>query len=174
MLCNDQTAIMSNLNTQRKRASARFAKALFRPKYFPWASRFTWGFSFFEKLPTRRRRYDSTLDAERTSTATGALYVRVVEFETRALESLHVVDRDSFEVHFAHLVHKNLQAVELIDIVRGIFLVLESHVIAEARAASAHNGHSQGHGCRILLAHNFLNFGRRYWGNSNHLSIFTP
>jgi hypothetical protein len=36
---------VSNLSSQRKRASARFAKALYRAKHIPWASRFTWGFS---------------------------------------------------------------------------------------------------------------------------------
>src|ERR1700681_444337 len=114
------------------------------------------------------------LDAEGTSAATGALYVRVIELETRALKSLYVVDRDTFEVHFAHLVDEHLQAVELIDIVRRIFLILEGHMVAESRATAAHNGNSQGHRRRILLAHNFFHFCRCYRRNCNHLSIFTP
>src|ERR1700676_2568975 len=85
------------------------------------------------------------LDAEGTSAATGALYVRIVELETRALQSLYVVDRDTFEVHFAHLVDEHLQAVKLIDIVRRIFLVLEGHMVAESRPSADNTCKTRGH-----------------------------
>ena len=114
------------------------------------------------------------LNAERAAAAASALDVRVVELEAGAFQCLDVIDGDALEVHLAHLVDQHLEAIELVDIVGGIFLVLKSHVIAEAGAASTHNGNAQGDGRGILLAHNFLNFRGRHWGNCNHFSIFTP
>ena len=44
------------------------------------------------------------LDAEGTAATASALDVRIIEFEARAFETFHVVDGNTFQVHFAHLV----------------------------------------------------------------------
>src|ERR1019366_5495921 len=119
-------------------------------------------------------RMGALLNADRAAAAASALDIGVIELETRAFQCLDVIDGHAFEVHLAHLVNQHLEAIELVDIIGGIFLVLKSHVVAEAGAASAHNGHAQCDGRGVLLAHNFLNFRVRHWSNCNHFSILTP
>jgi hypothetical protein len=104
------------------------------------------------------------LDAEGAAAAAGALDVRVVEFEARTFDCLDVINLDTVEIHFAHLIDENLEAVELIDVVAILIdLVLESHVIAETRATTAHNGNAQAGGRGILLRQDFLHFSDGYW-----------
>src|ERR1035441_2003063 len=119
-------------------------------------------------------RIAALLNAERAAAAASALDVRVIELETRAFQCLDVIDGHALEVHFAHLINQHLEAIELVDIIGGIFLVLKSHMVAEAGAASTHDGDTQCGGRGVLLAHDFLNFRVRHWSNCNHFSIFTP
>ena len=103
-----------------------------------------------------RERIAALLYAERTATAAGALDVRVVELEASAFQRFDIVDGDAFQVHFAHLIDENLESVEFIDVVGWILRILKRHVIAEARAASAHDGHAESNGRGGLLTHNFF------------------
>src|SRR5271155_442199 len=109
------------------------------------------------------------LDAERTAAAAGALDVRVIEFEARTFDCLDVVNLHAVEIHFAHLIHENFQAVEFIDVVAVLIdLILESHVIAETRATAAHDSDAQAGGRGILLRQDFLHFGDGYWCQLYH------
>src|SRR5207247_8602958 len=81
------------------------------------------------------------LYAERASAAAGALYVRVIELETRAFQRLDVVNFDPFEVHGAHLVYRNLQTVKINHFVALVRLILERHVILTPRAAGPNHSH---------------------------------
>src|ERR1700735_1501038 len=109
------------------------------------------------------------LDAEGTAAATSALHVRVVKFEARAFDGLDVVDLNAFEVHFAHLIDENFQAFKFIDVVAVLVdLILESHVVTEARAASANHGYAQASRCRSLLLKNLFNLCNRHWCKLNH------
>src|SRR6266568_963490 len=109
-----------------------------------------------------------TLHAKGTTATAGALHVGVVELETRAFQCLDVVNLDAVQIHLAHLVHENFQTVELIDVVGFVDLVLESHVIAEARAAAAYDCHTKRCGRRVLTGHDFLDLTRGSRGNRNH------
>src|ERR1700733_880634 len=109
------------------------------------------------------------LDAEGTATAASALHIRVVELKARAFDGLDVVDLNAFEIHFAHLIDEDFQAFKFIDVVTVlIHLILESHVIAEARTASANHGYAQTGRCRSLLLKNLFNFCNRHWCKLNH------
>src|SRR5580692_10061024 len=104
------------------------------------------------------------LNAERAAAAAGALDVWVVEFEARTFDCLDVINLDTVEIHFAHLIYENLQAVEFIDVIAVLIdLALESHVIAETRATAAHDCDAQAGGRGILLRQDFLHFGDGYW-----------
>ena len=109
------------------------------------------------------------LDAEGTAAATSALYVRVVKFEARTFDGLDVIDLNAFEIHFAHLIDENFQAFKFIDIVAVLVdLILESHVVTEARATSANHGYAQASRCGSLLLKNLFNFCNCYWCKLNH------
>lgn len=114
------------------------------------------------------------LYAERTAAAASALDVRIIELEARAFERLDVVDGNALEIHFAHLVDQDFETIELIDIVRGIFRILKSHVIAESGTPSPYNSHAERDGRGVLLAHNLFHFRGRHWSNCKHVSIFAP
>jgi len=114
------------------------------------------------------------LNAERTATAAGALHVGVIELEAGAFECLDIVDGNAFQIHFAHLVDKNFQPIEFVNVVGRIFTVFKSHVVAKPRTPSAHDSHAKRNGRWILLAHNLFYFGCRHWSNLNHFSTFTP
>src|ERR1700692_4646885 len=101
-------------------------------------------------------RIAALLYAERTATAAGALDVWVVELEAGAFQRLDIVDGNAFQIHFAHLIDEDLESVEFIDVVGWIFRILKRHVIAEARAASAHDGHAERSRRGDLLAHCFF------------------
>ena len=103
------------------------------------------------------------LDAERTAAAAGALDVRVVKLEARTFDCFDIVNLHAVEIHFAHLIDENFQAIEFIDVVAVLIdLVLESHVIAETRATAAHDRDAQAGGRGILLRQDFLHFGDGY------------
>src|ERR1700689_4984135 len=108
------------------------------------------------------------LDSERAAAAAGALHIGVVKFEPRALERLDVINFDAVQIHLAHLVHQDLEAGEFVHIVRIVHLVLEGHVIGEARTAAADHGHTQSVWRRRLLRHDFLHFNACYRRNSQH------
>src|SRR2546425_10224257 len=114
---------------------------------------------------SRSRR---ALDAEGAAAAAGALHMRVVELEPRTFKRLDVVNLHSVQIHRAHLVHGNLQAVELEHVIRLIGLILEGHVILESRASPAHNRDAQRRRHRVLQIHDFLDLCSRYWRQTDH------
>ena len=89
------------------------------------------------------RRGGRRLDAEGAAAAAGALDVGVVELETGAFDGLDVIDLDAVEVHLAHLVDQNLEALEFVHVVRGILGVVKSHVVAEPGTAAAYYSDAQ-------------------------------
>jgi hypothetical protein len=104
------------------------------------------------------------LNAERAAAAAGALDVRVIELEARTFDCLDVINLDTVEVHLAHLIDENFEAVEFIDVVAVLVdLIFESHVIAETRATATHDRDAQAGGRGILLRQDFLHFGDGYW-----------
>src|ERR1700677_3938114 len=85
-----------------------------------------------EKKRGRGSILPARLDAEGAAAAAGALDVRVVELETRAFDGFDVVDLDAIEVHLAHLVDENLEAVKFVHAVTILVHgVLKGHVVAE-------------------------------------------
>jgi len=109
------------------------------------------------------------LDAEGAAAAAGALDVRVVELEARTFDCLDVVNLHAVEIHFAHLIYENFQAIEFINVVAILIdLVLESHVVAETRATAAHDSDTQAGGRGILLRQDFLHFGDGHWCQLYH------
>jgi hypothetical protein len=84
------------------------------------------------------------LNAEGTAATASALYVRVIELESRTFDRFDVIDLHTFQIHFAHLVDEDFQAFKLVHVIAGfVDLIFKSHVIAEARAASANHGDPQ-------------------------------
>src|ERR1700720_3816750 len=102
------------------------------------------------------------LNAERTTTAAGALHVGIVELESRTFHGLNVIDLHTFKIHGAHLVHGNLQPVEIQQLVGIVGLILKSHVVLETGTAAADNGHAQSNRHGALHLHDFLDLGARY------------
>ena len=87
------------------------------------------------------------LNAEGAAAAAGAFYVGIVEFESRAFDGFDVVDGDAVEVHLAHLIDEDFEAVKFVNIVAGfVDLVLESHMVAESGAAAPYDRHAQTRG----------------------------
>src|SRR5258708_1122565 len=58
------------------------------------------------------------LDAERAAAAAGALHVGIVELESRTFNRLDVIDLNPVQIHGTHLVDRNLQTIELKNLVR--------------------------------------------------------
>lgn len=83
------------------------------------------------------------LNAKGAAATAGALHVRIVELEARALNRFDVVDFNAFQVHGAHLVNGNLQPVEIKNFIGLVRLILKRHVILKTGAASANHGDSQ-------------------------------
>src|SRR6267142_1796847 len=84
----------------------------------------------------------SNLDAEGTAAPAGALHIGIVELESRAFNRLDVIDLDSIQIHGTHLVDRNLQPIELKNLVRITGLILKCHVVLETGAAAANNSHA--------------------------------
>src|SRR6185295_19982553 len=83
-------------------------------------------------------RSRSSRSGERLAATAGALRVRVVDREARALEAVLVVERRAHEVLRARGVDDHLDvavAVRLDDVV-GRLLGVEEHLVREARAAA--------------------------------------
>src|SRR5258708_32252201 len=99
------------------------------------------------------------LDAERAPAAASALHVGIVELESRTFERLDVINLNSVQIHGTHLVHRDLQTVELEKLVRIGGLVFKRHVVLETGAATANNRHAQSDRHGTLHAHDFLNLG---------------
>src|SRR5215472_416259 len=53
--------------------------------------------------------WKSQLDGERAAATASALHVRVVELETGTFQRLDVIDGDTLQVHFAHLIDEHFQ-----------------------------------------------------------------
>src|SRR6266704_5591025 len=113
------------------------------------------------KSPVRRRGSSNlcALCLEAGSATAGALHVRVLELEARALEGLDVVDNASRKIHERGRVHENLQTFKLEDFVHGSGAILKLHAVLEARAAATDYSHTQTCGDRILLRHDLFYLG---------------
>src|SRR5512133_2479933 len=90
--------------------------------------------------PYRDRRRDGRSSGgsgrERRAAAAGRAGVRVVELEPGALEADHVVDRHALQVHRAHRVDVETDAVLLEREVAVLRLLLEVHRVLEPGAAA--------------------------------------
>src|SRR5215472_5254390 len=95
-------------------------------------------------------------DAERAAAAASALDVRVVELEAGSLERFDVIDFNTLQVHRAHLVHSDLQAIEIQYFVGLVGLVFKRHMVLETGTAATHDGDTQGYRHRRLHCHDFL------------------
>src|SRR5882724_6681013 len=84
----------------------------------------------------------SNLDAEGTAAPAGALHIGIVELESGAFNRLDVIDLDSIQIHGTHLVDRNLQPIELKNLVRIAGLILKCHVVLETGAAAANYSHA--------------------------------
>src|SRR6185437_12505276 len=109
------------------------------------------------------------LDAEGGAAAAGAFHVGIIELEAGAFDGFDVVDGNAVEVHLAHLIDEDFEAVKFVNIVAGfVDLILESHVVAESGAASAYDRHAQTRGRRVLLRDDLLDFRYGNRRKSNH------
>src|SRR5579859_6477991 len=109
------------------------------------------------------------LNAEGAAAAASALHVGIVELEARAFDGFDIVDGNAVEIHFAHLIDQNFEAVEFVDVVAGfVDLIFESHVVAEAGAAASDDGHAQTRWRGILLRDDFLDLRYGNRRKSNH------
>src|SRR5260370_36021383 len=95
-----------------------------------------------KSLKVQRALPCSQLNAEGAAAAAGALHIGIVELESRAFNRLDVIDFNSVQIHGAHLVDRDLQSVELKNLVRIGGLVFTRHVALETGTASAHNGNA--------------------------------
>src|ERR1700693_199718 len=104
------------------------------------------------------------LNAEGTAATASALHVRVIKLEAGAFDRFDVIDLHAFQIHFAHLVDENLQAFKFVHVVAVlVYLIFKSHMVAEARAASATPGHTQTSRRGSLLLQNFFYLCNSYW-----------
>ena len=88
----------------------------------------------------RFRSNEESLHAERAAATAGALNVWIIELKAGALERLDVVDFDTIEIHRAHLVDSDLEAVKVHNFIGFVSLIFERHVVLETRAAATDNG----------------------------------
>src|SRR5208337_1130665 len=116
------------------------------------------------QLITKERR---NLDAERRSAATGALDVRILEFESGAFQSLDIIHQATVQIHHGSGVHKDLKAVHLEGFVHHSRGILELHGIRETGTAAAHHADAQTSRHGILLSHDLFHFGNRAGGKRN-------
>src|SRR5258708_26555573 len=96
------------------------------------------------------------LDVKGGAAPAGALDCRVVELEPSRLQGLNVIDHAAIEVHQRGGIDKDLQIVELEDLVHHARLVLKRHGILESGAATADHANAQACRQRILGSHDFV------------------
>jgi len=116
----------------------------------------------------QNRVFNSRLNAKRTAAAAGAFHVRIIELEARAFDGLDVINLDAVEIHRTHLVNRDLESVEIHDLIGLIGLVFKSHVVLETGAASANHSDAQRHRHGVLHAHDFLDLGTGSGSQTNH------
>src|ERR1700687_5506648 len=114
------------------------------------------------------------LDAEGAAAAAGAFDVGVVEFEAGAFEGFDIVDLDAFEIHGAHLVNSDLEAVELGDFVGVVGLIFKRHVVLETGAAAADDGDAQGDRGGGLHTHDFFDLSGGNGRQVDHNYFWPP
>src|SRR5205814_6539537 len=110
------------------------------------------------------------------SAATRALHVGIVKFEAGCLQSLHIIDDASLEVHQRGGINEHLKLMETKNLIHDAGGIFEVHGIAETRAASTHNSDPQTGSHRVLLRHDLfhLSHGRRcktHWKTGRSLNI---
>ena len=89
--------------------------------------------------------------------------VRVAEGEAAAHESVYEVDLRAFEVHGAHRVHDDANAVVLDDRVVVFGAVGERHPVRETRATTRCDVHAEREVLPVLLRENLAELVRRFW-----------
>jgi len=114
---------------------------------------------------------NQNLDAERGAATASALHIRVLKFEARALDRLHVVDDATVQVHDGSRIDVDLEAVEVKHLVHHAGAVFKLHGVGEARAAAADHAHTQASRNRILLRHDFLHLRGGVRGQGNGRSF---
>src|SRR5260370_5240985 len=85
-------------------SSAKSSVSVKKPRYQSEAS-------------SRRRFFWRTLYVERRAAAASALDVRIFEFESGSFYCLNIVDNATIQVHGGGRVDKNLQPVEIINLI---------------------------------------------------------
>src|SRR5215469_14670519 len=118
--------------------------------------------------PTPPESAPTISDAERAAAAAGGLHVRVIELEAGAFEGLDIVDFHALEIHRAHLIDGDFQAVEIHHFIGIVGLVFKGHVVLKTRTAAADNGDTQGRRYRRLHSHDFLDLAGGYRREINH------
>src|SRR4051812_46426942 len=83
-------------------------------------------------------------DAERRTAAAGRLHVGVLELEACSLQPFDVVDLGADQVHEAHLVDDNLDALDL-ELAVDLGGLIEVQVVREAGTTAAHDAQPQRH-----------------------------
>src|SRR5688572_12764725 len=105
---------------------------------------------------------------EARAAAAGALHVRVVELEARALQPLDVVDHRAREVHQAHLVDDDVDAVDREPAI-DLGGLVEVEVVREPGAAAADDAQPQRHvGLDRLGGADLVDLRGRQVGDPDH------
>ena len=117
---------------------------------------------------------EEELDAEGAAAAAGALDVGIIELEAGTFESFDVIDFHAIEIHGAHLVDSDLEAVEVHDFVGLVGLIFKRHVILETGAAAADDGDAQGDRDGVLHAHDFLDLSGGNGRQVDHKFYWPP
>src|SRR5260370_4711983 len=140
--CNRHPRIHNNSNSQAVATALssrnRYKRKRPHPGMKPFCSRTT---------KITQKAYTLNLHAERRSAAAGALHVRILELETRAFQSLDVVDNAAVQVHHGSGIDEYFQPFH----VEG--LVHHSGGVLECRSEE-HTSELQSHFtlvCRLLL-----------------------
>src|ERR1700722_19065845 len=106
-------------------------------------------------------RLSEELDVKGRTAPAGALDRRVVELEPGRLQGLNVIDHAAIEVHQRGGIDKDLQIVELEDLVHHARLVLKRHRILEPGATATHHANAQTGWQWILGRHDFMDLSHR-------------
>src|SRR5580700_10807368 len=101
-------------------------------------------------------RLSEELDVKGRAAPAGALDCRVVELEPSRLQGFNVIDHAAIEVHQRGGIDKDLQIIELEDLVHHACLVLKGHGILKSGATTADHANAQACRQRILGSHDFV------------------
>src|SRR5580692_3687169 len=112
------------------------------------------GISLGTKRPHPRMRplhfQKLSLHIERRTAAAGALHIRVLELESRALERLNVIYDAPIQVHDRGRIDVDLKAVKIKGLIHHACAVFELHGVGEPGTTAAHDTYAQTGGDWIL------------------------